>query len=254
MAKVKFGNLLKTAAAFIPGAGPYVAAADALFGSGQSRPERIAGGGLSAAAPFIEALTRQIPQSEELFRSLIGNISGLQEQAAAVDDNALLDRFLEDARTRLAPRIVESAISGPLAGVVSRGIGTTGTLAQNIVQRAAQDATERLLTEAMQRRLDIPDKQLARQSAILAQMAQIAGLTEPVSRIGALLPALTQGGLGAAQIAASQQAARAKGLASLLSGLEPASDFREFQDFARRLFARRKAPTISPLVISPFTG
>lgn len=248
MAKIKFGNLLKTAASFIPGAGPWVAAADALFSRPKSPGLGGFGGafGLQAANPFIKSLEGRIPESERLFDDLIGASEGLHQRATSIDDEALLEQFIDDATTRLLPRMVESATSGPLAGLVSRGIGTSGTLGQNIVSRAAQDVTESLITQAMQRRLAIPDQQLAREMAVLDEMAQLAGLVSPTREFAALLPAITQGGLGAAQLGMEQQGARAKGLSSLLSGLNPGRDFGTFSDWIRGRLSR-PSPSMTPV-------
>lgn len=252
MAKVKVGRLLGTAASFIPGAGPYVAAADALFGRGSrgGGVPQAAGRGLEAAAPFLQDLVGRLPEFNRVFDLLPEAAANLQQRASSIDDIGLLEEFQSDAINRLIPRIVESAVSGPLASAVSRGVSTSSSLAGNIVARASQDATERLLSEIMQRRLDIPDRQVARDISVMNALAEIAGLLDPSGRVAALLPAITQGGLGAAQLQLENQANRAAGLTNLLSGLNPQRDFDTFSKFLRGLGGRRTERTpFNPLAI-----
>jgi len=236
--KIKVGRLLGTAASFIPGIGPYVGAAEALGlfgggGSGGQGPARTANQGFAVANPFIRNLEGRLPEFDQVFSLLPDAAMGLQQRAAGIDDFALLEEFQEDAINRLLPRMVESAASGPLASAVGRGVSTSSSLAGNIIARATQDATERLLSEVMQRKLAIPNEQIARDAAVMDALGQMAGLLDPSGRLAALLPSITQGGLGAAELGMQNQANRASGITQLLSGLNPKKDFSVFSDWLR---------------------
>lgn len=251
MAKVKFGNLLKTAASFIPGAGPYVAAADALFGGGgggggSMQPAQQA---FAAMMPFLDTLKGRIPQHEQLLQQLLEAARGIQSLASGVDENALLDQYMKTAQRELLPRLVDSAISGPLASAVQRGVGMSGSLAGNIVSRASQDAAFNLLAEDMKRRLEVPDRQIARNMNALNALAAIAGMADPFSAAGSLLPMFAQAGIGLSNLRAGQQERQAQGLQGLMSGLNPGKDFQTFTDwFNRRVLSRGGSrPTIDLL-------
>lgn len=237
MAKVKVGRLLGTAASFIPGVGPYIGAADALLSAGKgSKAAKTAGIPLGLLTPLVQNLVSRMPQSNALMDLVGSSARRLMAENQAVNESALLDQFQEDAINRLLPRAVESAASGPLASLVSRGLTTSSSLAGNVVARATQDAVQQLLTEIMQRRLALPAQKAARDIAVLNALGQMAGFLDPTQRLAALIPGLSESALGQAKIMASDRESQAKGISNLLKNLDPAKDWAEFNKWRKKTF------------------